>query len=73
VRSPATLTPGAAGTLQIDSISVPLPCTVRSADGDVAHVASRLDASATTALRQTIERLAPERLAPERLAPRRAA
>ena len=73
VRSPATLTPGAAGTLQIDSISVPLPCTVLSADGDVAHVAFRLDASATTALRQTIERLAPERLAPERLAPRRAA
>jgi methyl-accepting chemotaxis protein len=63
VRSEHVGTVGARGTLDVDGVGLPLPFTVRSAEGDMMHVALELDT-------QTAAKFQPM---PERLAMRRAA
>jgi methyl-accepting chemotaxis protein len=48
---------GAHGILRIDGVAVPLPCVVRSVEGDEAHVAFQLDEVAARALREVLSRL----------------
>ncbi len=48
---------GLAGTLQLEDVASPLPCTVRAREADGVHLAFELDAGATGALRAVLARL----------------
>jgi methyl-accepting chemotaxis protein len=48
---------GSRGTLRLDGIPVPLPCVVRSADGDGLHLVFELDDAAGAALRSVLGRV----------------
>jgi methyl-accepting chemotaxis protein len=56
VRGTPDLPAGARGLLRLDGVAVPLPCVVRTAEGEELHLAFELDEAAAAALRPVLER-----------------
>ena len=63
VQGARALPVGARGSLYIDGVARPLPCVVRSAEGDGLHLAFALDDAGSAALRPLLEQVGLRRAA----------